>query len=73
MKLSGMKEICNFVNRSESTVLDLIRLENMPAGKVGGIWESDTELIDTWRQKQIMRSIGLVIEKPKRKYNKKKK
>jgi hypothetical protein len=51
--LSGMKEICNHVSRSEATVLVLIRDEGFPATKLGGIWESDTELISEWRKNRI--------------------
>jgi hypothetical protein len=48
-----MKAICDYVKRSESTVLDWIRNWNFPAQKIGGIWESDRELIDQWRKEQI--------------------
>ncbi len=52
--LSGMKEITDHCKRSESTILKLIREEKFPAEKVGGIWESDTDLIDDWRKKLIV-------------------
>ena len=51
--LTGMKAITDYVKRSEVTVLKLIRAEDFPAKKLGGIWESDTELIDEWRKKKI--------------------
>jgi excisionase family DNA binding protein len=52
--LSGMKAICSYVNRSEVTVLKWIRELRFPSTKIGGgIWESDTELIDRWRRQQI--------------------
>ncbi len=51
--LVGMKQICGYVNRSEATVLVLIREWDMPARKICGIWESDTELIDRWRVAMI--------------------
>ncbi len=51
--LSGMKEICGYLKRSERTVLNLIRLQKFPAKKLGGVWESDKELIHLWRKKQI--------------------
>lgn len=53
--LAGMKSICAYFNRSESTVLMLIRTAGFPAKKIGGIWESTTELIDEWRRKKINR------------------
>ncbi|MHC1701504.1 MAG: hypothetical protein AB9900_11055 [Humidesulfovibrio sp.] len=52
--LSGMTAICTYVGRSEKTVLDWIRFEAMPASKIGGVWESDKELIDDWRRKRIV-------------------
>ena len=51
--LSGMKAICKHFDRSEVTVLALIRDEDFPATKIGGIWESDTELISEWRKNRI--------------------
>lgn len=51
--LSGMKEICRYVGRSESTVLKLIKTEDFPAKKIGGEWTSDTLLVDAWRRKKI--------------------
>ena len=51
--LVGMAEISAYVQRSEKTVLDIIKNEGFPAKKLGGIWESDTLLIDKWRRKRI--------------------
>ena len=51
--LVGMKAICNYMARSESTMLTIIRDLDFPAKKICGIWESDTELADKWRIKQI--------------------
>ncbi len=51
--LVGMAEICAYMQRSEKTMLDLIKNENFPAKKLGGIWESDTLLADKWRRKRI--------------------
>ena len=47
--LNGMSEICRAVNRSESTVLDLVRTRHLPAIKEGGVWISDLNLINDWR------------------------
>lgn len=52
--LSGMTAICTYVGRSEKTVLDWIRLEGLPASKIGGVWESDKSLIDDWRRQRIV-------------------
>jgi len=59
--LSGMKDICKYMNRSESTILILIRDREFPARKILGCWESDSELVDAWRRQQI---IGAGQEKP---------
>ena len=50
--LTGMKEICKYVSRSEATVLNWIRDEEFPAKKLDGIWESHTAKIDDWRMKR---------------------
>lgn len=51
--LVGMKEICQFVRRSEPTVIVWIRDMDFPAKKIGGIWESDKVLVQKWRRKYI--------------------
>jgi hypothetical protein len=51
--LPGMKDICKHCNRSPATILAWIRDRDFPATKIGGSWESDTDLIDDWRRKQI--------------------
>lgn len=51
--LVGMKAICGYMGRSESTMLGIIRDLDFPAKKIYGIWESDTELVDQWRVGQI--------------------
>jgi hypothetical protein len=49
-ELVGMKEICGHMKRSETTVLSLHRDMDFPMRKIGGVWESDTELIAEWRR-----------------------
>jgi predicted DNA-binding transcriptional regulator AlpA len=51
--LVGMKEISRYTSRSEATILALIRDADFPAVKIRGGWESDSDLIDTWRREQI--------------------
>lgn len=56
--LSGMKAIQEFCRTiglpsSESTVINFILSEDFPAKKLGGIWESDKELIVEWRKKRL--------------------
>ena len=61
--LTGMKEISDHVQKSESTILGLIRDCGFPAVKITGkIWESDTDLISAWRKKMI--AGGQVEEAP---------
>lgn len=52
-KLNGMKEICMFAGRTESTILALTRNEGFPARKVGKSWESETEKIEKWRAGRV--------------------
>jgi hypothetical protein len=51
--LTGMKEICAYAKRSEATVLGWIRDLDFPARKIGGIWESNSSLVDKWKIRQI--------------------
>lgn len=51
--LHGMKAICAYMNKSESTVLKYIRGEGLPAVKIGGEWVSDEGRIDDWRFQRI--------------------
>ena len=55
--LSGMKNICSYMGRSESTMLAIIRDLDFPAKKILGVWESDTELVDKWRVSLVSGSI----------------
>lgn len=50
--LTGMKDICRYVSRSESTVIGWIRDEDFPAKKIDGVWEAHTGKIDAWRMKR---------------------
>jgi len=57
--LSGMKAIsqhCRSINlaSAECSILDMIRNENFPARKLGGVWESDKLLIATWRRNRLL-------------------
>ena len=56
--LQGMKEICDYAKRSESTILIWIRTLGFPATKITGSWESDTDLVDKWRKSQIENGSG---------------
>ena len=47
--LRGMKEICRYCRRSESTILLWIRDRDLPAKRIGGIWEANPKQIDRWK------------------------
>jgi len=51
--LRGMKAICQYMGRSEATMLSIIRDMDFPARKIGGIWESDTIVVDDWLVAQV--------------------
>jgi len=71
--LTGMKAICEYMNRSEVTVLMLIRDCDLPAYKIGGgIWEADTDLIDFWRKDKITQGVKTKQAEPAKKKQKKK-
>jgi hypothetical protein len=53
--LSGMKAICDYVKRSEPTVLAYIKNQSFPARKVGGVWECSKEDVDEWRGGSLAR------------------
>lgn len=61
--LTGRKAICTHVQRKWETVLVWIRERGFPAMKLSDVWESDMELIEQWRKKQI------VIDQQKRAVN----
>jgi len=68
--LDGMKDICNYVNRSANTIIKYINELSFPAVKLNdATWQSDTDLIDDWRKCQIM---GIPFEMPKPKKRNKK-
>ncbi|EFK08945.1 conserved hypothetical protein [delta proteobacterium NaphS2] len=57
-KLDGMNEITTYYGFSEPVVLALIRHRGFPAVKLsGGMWQSDTGLIDKWRRQQILNEL----------------
>lgn len=51
--LNGMKAICAYMGKSESTILKYIKHEGLPAVKIGGQWVSDEGRIDDWRLSRI--------------------
>lgn len=51
--LSGMKEICDYTRRSEAIIRKWHKEYGFPLVKIGGVVESDTDLIDEWRRKMI--------------------
>ena len=63
-KLKGMKEICAFTRRSESSVMQLINSAGFPAHKSLGIWESSRESIRKWNQKMSESGAVRMIGEP---------
>ncbi len=59
--LQGMKEICTYMQKSESTVLRYIKTLDFPANKINGEWVSDVAMIVSWRRGLIAgaKKIGL--------------
>jgi hypothetical protein len=55
--LTGWKEICDFMRKSQPTMRKLIRKEGFPACIVAGEWISDTQLIQEWRRERIAAGI----------------
>jgi len=51
--LQGMKEICAYARRSESTLIKLQRTQGFPMAKVQGVWVSDRLDIDAWFRAKI--------------------
>ena len=50
MKLEGAKAISNYLDLSESTIMDLILKNGLPAEQTkDSIWVSDSDKIDEWR------------------------
>lgn len=51
--LKGMREICQYVGFSESTILGWIRDANFPARKTSngaGTWVATTKKVDKWKE-----------------------
>ncbi|MCK9519560.1 MAG: hypothetical protein M0R74_11135 [Dehalococcoidia bacterium] len=70
--LSGMtaiREFCRSINlaSSEASVINMIVSCGFPAKKIGGIWESDKEMIVEWRKKYINGEIAEKVFKPEEK------
>ncbi len=56
--LSGMNAIRDFCRSiqlasTEVTIIMLIKNYRLPAKKIGGVWQSDKELIMNWRKQYI--------------------
>lgn len=57
-----MKDISNYIDRSEPTVRKWIDNQGLPVAKIGGAWISDTDLIDEWRAKRILEAYRKINE-----------
>jgi len=59
--LYKMEDITKYCKVSESIILFWSRELNFPAVKIKGMWISDTELIDRWRQRLINNRIAVPL------------
>ena len=53
--LVGKQEIKAYTRRSWQTIQAWIDTENFPARKIGGVWESNKDLVDEWRRNNILK------------------
>jgi hypothetical protein len=53
--LHGAKAIADYCDMSICTVMKWIHFEGMPASTIGGIWISDSSMIDRWLLTRIER------------------
>ncbi len=51
--LVGKKEIAAYVRRSWMTIRRWVLVDNFPARKIDGVWESNTSLVDDWKRAKI--------------------
>jgi predicted DNA-binding transcriptional regulator AlpA len=50
-KLEGMKAICSYTGRSESTIMSMIQTMDFPATRTKqNTWETTTEAVEAWRE-----------------------
>lgn len=47
--LIGIKAIADYIDRSERTARTLIKAGQLPARKVGGMWEASPSRLRQWR------------------------
>jgi len=52
--LVGIKEIANRLGRSPRTIATMLARRELPAGKVGGLWEASKSELDAFRQRTRM-------------------
>lgn len=67
-KLEGITKISRYMNRSDSTILGLIRAEGFPAKKVSAVWVADTKEIDKWQKNRPKMNVQVrpVVTKSKK-------
>jgi hypothetical protein len=54
--LQGRDAIAEFTGRRWAVILRWIREKGFPATKLGGVWESEREMITQWRREQIRKA-----------------
>lgn len=50
--LIGVKEIAAYIYRSERTAKRMLARGDLPARKVGGLWQADRRDVDKWQKCQ---------------------
>jgi hypothetical protein len=51
-KKVGVRAIAQYLGRSEGSVMNYWRDQNLPIYKVGGIWEATEKDLDDWKNHQ---------------------
>lgn len=64
-RLCGMKEISNYIGRSECTTLEFIKTLGFPATKLDQAWIAYEDEIDDWWKSQLSDENEIEEYKPK--------
>jgi len=62
-----MIAIKNYLGMTESTVMDCINHQDLPAEKVKGVWEVDQAAVDRWKNPQPQKKSRSKAAKSKKK------
>jgi hypothetical protein len=65
-RIVGIIAIKNYLGWSESTVMDAIHHQGMPAVKKSNVWEVDQAALDRWKTPPLASEVGQRVEPPKK-------